>query len=137
MRSWGTGSFDNDSAKEFTAEVVQDGEFALREAFEVVLDPDMDYVEAEEGARAVAAAEILVAVLTGETATVTDAALRHWVQNADRSADQMSLTNLRELAGEALDRVLAPESELPDLWEDEAGYTSWLAGMQRLRAALG
>lgn len=133
MAIWGYGSFDNDSARDFMAEVVQDGEVALREAFEVVLDPDMDYVEVEEGARALAAAEILAAVLMGDTQRLTDAGLRHWVQNADKT----SLSDLRGLAAEALNRVLAPESELPELWEETEDFSAWLADVQRLRSTLG
>lgn len=133
MEIWSYGSFDNDSAKEFMNEVIQDGEFALREAFEVVLDPDMEYVEAEEGVRAIAAAEILAAVLNGDTTRITDAGLRVWVQNAD----QTSLANLRNVASEALNRILAPESELPELWEDTEDYSAWLSDVQRLRSGLG
>ena len=133
MGTWGKGSFDNDSAADFMNEVIQDGDFALHEAFEVVLDPDMDYVEAEEGVRAIAAAEILAAVLSGDTSKITDAALRVWVQNADKT----SLADLRELASEALDRILAPESELPELWEDTADSGAWLSNVQRLRSTLG
>lgn len=133
MAIWGYGSFDNDSARDFTVEVVQDGEVALREAFEVVLDLDVDYVEVEEGARALAAAEILAVVLMGDTSKITDAGLRDWVQNAD----QTSLANLRELASEALGRVLAPDSELPEQWQDTADSGAWLSDVQRLRSTLG
>ncbi|MFC3861772.1 DUF4259 domain-containing protein [Deinococcus antarcticus] len=133
MNMWNYGSFDNESAKDFIAEVVQDGHFALREAFEVVLDPDMDFVEAEEGVRAVAAAEILVAVLNGDTARITDAGLRGWVQNADKT----TLADLRQLASEALDRILAPESVLPELWEDTEEYSAWLSDVGRLCSGLG
>lgn len=133
MAIWGYGSFDNDSARDFTVEVVQDGEVALREAFEVVLDPDMDYVEVEEGARALAAAEILAAVLMGDTQRLTDAGLRHWVQNADKT----SLSDLRGLGAEALNRVLAPDSELPELWEEGGDFGAWLSDVQRLRSGLG
>lgn len=133
MNAWNSGSFDNDSARDFMVEVIQDGEFALREAFEVVLDPDMDYVEVEEGARAIAAAEILTAVLTGDTLKITDAGLRLWVQNAEKTG----LGDLRALAAEALNRVLAPDSELPELWEDTADSGAWLSDVQRLRSNLG
>lgn len=133
MGTWGLGSFDNDSAADFVREVLQDGDFALREAFEVVLDPELDYVEAEEGARAVAAAEILAAVLGADTSKVTDAGLRVWVQNADAA----SLATLRDLAVEALDRILAPDSELPELWEEGGDFGAWLSDVQRLRSGLG
>lgn len=129
MNVWGVGAFDNDSGKAFMQEVVEDGAFALREAFEVVLDPDLDWVEAEEGWRTLAAAEILSAVLGQDTARLTDAALRAWVAQADPA----ELAPLRPLAGEALERVLGPGSELPDLWEDEEDLQAWEAEIERLR----
>lgn len=116
MKIWGPGPFENESAAAFAQEVQQDGLPALPEALEVVLDPDLDYLEAEEAARALAAAEILAAVLDGQTTHLTDAGLRVWVQQADASA----LAPWRTLAQEAVRRVLAPDSELPDLWADEA-----------------
>lgn len=132
MSAWGVGSFDNDSAADFIAEVVQDGDFALREAFEVVLDPELDYLEAEEAHRALAAAEILNAVQSGDTRRITDAGLRAWIG----SADQTSLLPLRDLALEALDRILGPDSELPDLWADRDDAQAWQADVQRLRQSL-
>ncbi|GAA5500916.1 hypothetical protein Dxin01_00644 [Deinococcus xinjiangensis] len=132
MNVWGTGAFDNDSGKEFIDEVVQDGPYALREAFEVALDPDTDDLAAEEGHRALAAAEILVAVLGGDTSKITDAGLRAWVQGADAA----QLAPLRPLAAEALDRVLGPQSELPDLWEDTEDARAWQAEVGRIRAQL-
>lgn len=132
MGTWGKGSFENDSAADFMNEVIQDGDFALREAFDVVLDVDTDDLVAEEGMRAIAAAEILAAVLTGDTSKITDAGLRTWIQNANKT----SLANLRSLASEALDRILAPQSELPELWEETEDDGAWLADVQRLRSSL-
>ncbi|OOV15520.1 DUF4259 domain-containing protein [Deinococcus sp. LM3] len=132
MSAWGVGPFQNEAAAEYAAEIVQDGAYALAEAFDVALDPDNDYLEAEEGHRAVAAAETLAAVLTGDTAALTDAALRAWVQNTDAA----EVAHLRGHALEALERVLGPGSELPDLWEDSDDADAWQGDIQRLRAAL-
>ncbi|MBZ9712925.1 DUF4259 domain-containing protein [Deinococcus multiflagellatus] len=133
MTVWGTGSLENEHAAAFVAEVVQDGAYALAEAFDVALDPDNDLLDAEEGHRALAAAEILAAVLTGDTASLTDAGLRAWVQGVNPA----ELAPLREVAREALDRVLGPGSELPDLWEESDDAEAWREDVQRLRAELG
>ncbi|MBZ9749445.1 DUF4259 domain-containing protein [Deinococcus sp. HMF7604] len=133
MTVWGTGSFENEHAAEFAREVVQDGAFALAEAFDVALDPDNEYLEAEEGHRALAAAEVLAAVLTGDTRSLTDAGLRAWAQ----AADPADLTYLRPLALEAVERVLGPGSELPDLWEEGEDADTWRGDVGRLRAELG
>lgn len=133
MNIWGSGPFANESAAAFVQEVVADGVPALQEAFEVVLDPDLDFVEAEEGQRALAAAAVLAAALGGDTSDVIDAGLRVWLAGA-APAD---LAPLRPLATEALGRVLGPQSELPELWEDGDDAEAWYADTERLRAALG
>jgi Domain of unknown function (DUF4259) len=132
MDTWGTGSFENESATDFIREVLEDGPAALEEAFEVVLDPDAAELEAEEGARAIAAAEIVLAQLNGDVQQVSDAGLRAWLQDGEAEDPE----RLRELAAEAVDRVLGPGSELPELWQDSPDQGDWLAGIQRLRAGL-
>lgn len=132
MNLWGTGPFDNDSGKAFIDEVLQDGDYALAEAFDVVLDADMDFIEAEEGQRVMAAAEILNAVLTGDTSRLVDAELRGWVQQADAPA----LASLKTSARNALARVMGEQSDLSGLWEDGEDAEVWLGEAQRLRQAL-
>lgn len=132
MTAWGVGSFDNESAKAFVLEVLQDGEVALHEAFDVVLDPDLDFVEAEEGHRALAAAEIVAASVTGDTSQIIDEGLRAWLDQADPT----ELEDLREAAAEAVERVHGPDSELPDLWEDSADASAWRKDVQRLKQQL-
>ncbi|ADV67403.1 DUF4259 domain-containing protein [Deinococcus maricopensis] len=132
MSTWGTGSFENDSAADFLAEVTEDGMVALEEAFEVILDPDMEYVEAEEGARAVAAAEIVAAGATGDTTRVTDAALRAWL---DEQAPE-DFQGLQPLAVRALDRVLSDDSELQDIWADSDDAETWANDVRRVLHAL-
>jgi Domain of unknown function (DUF4259) len=132
MNTWGTGSFENESATEFIKEVLEDGPVALEEAFEVTLDPDTTELEAEEGARALAAAEIVLSQLSGEREPVTDPELRAWLDDLGDG----DLSELRELALESLDRVLAQGSELPDLWQDSPDSAEWRASVKQLRAGL-
>ncbi len=133
MNTWGPQAFDNDAAKMFLQEVLEDGAFALQEAFEVVLDPDADFVAEEEGARAVAAAEIVAAQLSGDTAAIFDAALRGWLGQLEPG----TLEPLRELASEALERLTGPHSDLPEMWAETEEGEVWLGNLARLRAVLG
>ena len=132
MDTWGTGSFENDAATAFIREVIEDGTPALEEAFEVALDPDTTELEAEEGARAVAAAEIVRAQLSGDSEAISDVGLRAWLAELDPE----ELLELRPLALEALERVLGPGSELTLAWEDAQDAGEWRQGVERLRAAL-
>lgn len=132
MDIWGTGPFENEAGAAFADEVVQDGAFALAEAFDVALDPDTDFLAAEEGHRTLAAAEILAAALDGDTQNIVSARLRAWVQEADRA----DLLPLRDVARDAVDRVVGPDSEVPDLWADSAEADEWTSAAQTLRARL-
>jgi Domain of unknown function (DUF4259) len=135
MNVWGPGSFENDSAAEFVKEVLEDGQVALEEAFGVTLDPDAAELEAEEGARAVAAAEIVLAQLSGDTEAVSHTELLAWLTESESDPDE--LERLRELALESLERVLGPGSELPELWQDGEEGSEWLTDVMRLRTGLG
>lgn len=132
MNIWGTGPFENEVGAAFAQEVAQDGAFALAEAFDVALDLDTDFLAAEEGHRTLAAAEVLAAVLTGETVGITDAGLREWVA----AADPAKLELLRDTGHAAVARVLAPDSELPDLWAESEDAEAWRADVERLLGAL-
>ncbi|WP_293914744.1 DUF4259 domain-containing protein [Deinococcus sp.] len=132
MDIWGTQAFDNDAARLFIQEVGEDGAFALQEAFEVVLDPDTEFVAGEEGARAVAAAEILVAHLSNDTEAIMDARLREWLG----SLDEGELDNMRELGAEALGRVTGGDSELVRHFAASEGGDEWTGNLARLRDAL-
>lgn len=133
MHTWGAGSFENEAATAFGREVVEDGVYALQEAFAVALDPDMQYLELEDGQRAVCAAEILRAVLSGHAASLPEAELRAWAE-AQAPAE---LTPLRDLAREALERVVGPDSELPDYFEASPHAADWRRHLQELRAGIG
>ncbi len=132
MDIWGTGPFENEAGAAFADEVVQDGEFALAEAFDVALDPETDFLAAEEGHRTLAAAEILAAALDGDTQNIVSARLRSWVQEADA----VDLAPLRDVARDAVGRVVGPESELPDLWAESADADEWLGTVQTLQMRL-
>lgn len=130
MNIWDTGSFDNDAAKDFVAEVLEDGAYALQEALDTVTDPDTEFVALEEGARAIAAAEIVAAQTTGDTGNITDAALREWL------AHTPTLAPLREAARAALSRLQSPDSDLAHAWADDEDAQSWRGNVQRLQDAL-
>lgn len=132
MNLWGPGAFENEVGAAFAQEVAQDGAFALAEAFDVVLDPDTDFLAAEEGWRTLAAAEVLAAALTGDTSRLTDAGLRAWVAGTDAT----ELEGLRGVAHAAVGRVIAGDSELPGLWADAEDEAAWRAEVERVRGAL-
>jgi hypothetical protein len=114
----GAGAFDNDDAMDFLAELPSRGTAALQEALTevVALGPD-DYLEAPEASRAVAAAE-LVAAMLGAAAVDLPQEAAEWL--ADAQAPDPSL---QASAVAALERVVS-NSELAELWED-SGDDAW------------
>jgi hypothetical protein len=118
MGAWGARSFDNDDAMDFVAELESDGSGALQDAINEVADlaPE-DYLEAPSASRAVAAAEVVAAML-GSAATDLPSAVVEWVSTAPAPDP-----SLRASATAALQRVVA-NSELAELWA-ESGDDSW------------
>ncbi len=131
MATWGPAPFENDDATAFLSEVVEDGPPALQEAFEVVTDTD-EYLEATEAARAVAAAELLAAHLTGDHSQVEAPELLGWL----RELREGELAHLSESAVDALERVEDEDSELAERWDGSDDGAAWHATLDRLRAAL-
>ncbi len=135
MGAWGAGPFDNDDAGDWAYDFEgADGAEGLRilgEALDVGGD---EYLEAPDGAIAVAAATVVTWLQEPssipESAYGEDAAA--WV----RSAGVTPSDELRSAARRALDRVRSDESELAELWT-EADDDSWRASVDELASRLG
>jgi len=129
MGAWGFGSFENDDAGDFLADVTKSGDLSLiREALDNVLT-STEYVEAPDASQAIVAAEAIVAALGRPTlAAQGEEKLSSWVARIRPSID-------RELAADARDalaRILAPNSELRELWEDSDDFLAWQAAVTEL-----
>jgi hypothetical protein len=131
MGAWGAGTFDNDTATDWSYGLEDVDDLSLvRETIEGVLAAGSTELDAGEAMEGLAACEV-VARLKGN----------HGVQNvyteiADQWVKQhasLSVTNLIEPALAAIDRILTEPSELLELWqEDDPG--EWLADVAGLRA---
>lgn len=133
MGTWGYGSFDNDDAADFLTDVTGCGDLSLiREVLDNVLT-STEYVEAPDASQAIAAAEILAAA----SGRPTPAALRkdeigQWISRI-RPAIEPELV---DRARDALTRILAPQSELLEFWEDSAEFQDWQAAVKELQQQL-
>ena len=128
MGAWDAGSFDNDTACDWAGGLENTTDLSMvLEALAQVLDDAPDYVEADAGSNAIAACEV-IARLKGNWGT----------KNAyTESVDKWVLTHPQKVppdlaarAGQALDRILAPQSELEELWEQNP---EWIAAVVDLR----
>lgn len=132
MGAWGAGPFDNDDAGDFADTVaVRGGIAAIKSAFDQVFAAD--YVEAPLAWEAVAGADI-IAMLAGRPGDKTDypESIQAW---AKKAAHTPSATQMED-ARRALDRILAPQSELLELWTDSDELEAWKASLEDIKRRL-
>lgn len=129
MGTWDVGPFDNDTAADFCGDLdeaaADEREGIIRGALTRVIDT-AGYLESPESEEAVAAAALVTAQCPGGDPA-------HPVYGPEEPLPD--LTGLRDLALQALDRIMTEPSELMDLWA-EADGGPWRATINRLQNAL-
>src|SRR3979490_726956 len=113
MGAWGTGPFDNDEAADFAGGLDDLGGAARADAVREALTraaEQAEFLDADDAAVAVAAAALVAAQCPGGDEVDS-------VHGPRESLPQLP-DDVRSLAAVALDRVLADDSELKELWEE-------------------
>ncbi|CAN3985077.1 DUF4259 domain-containing protein [Kitasatospora purpeofusca] len=133
MGTWDIGHFDNDSAADFAGSLDEaaagEREGMLRRALTLAADTGAeDYLDSDEAVEAVAAAALVAAQCPGGEPVTT-------AYGPDEPLPVLP-ADLRPLAAEALDRVLADESELAELWDETADGPAWRRAVRELRGVL-
>jgi hypothetical protein len=134
MGAWGTGIYDNDDAADWSAEVPEHGMQAVEAALDAVLEAD--YVEAPDGACALAAADVVARLVSGRGDDSPYCAdVVGWTAANPGSPSPTVIAK----AVRAVERVSGTESELAELWsENSAEVAVWRATLadvaQRLNA---
>jgi hypothetical protein len=138
MGAWGEGACDNDDAADWSHEFdnvdLAAGMRLITETLIVVAQADDGaYLQAVDGSRAVAAAE-LVASINGRAIDESpyNETARQWIARVHPSTDAA----LTDLARQAAIRATGQNSELAMLWDD-AGSSSWRSGIGELQDKLG
>lgn len=126
MGAWGDKPFDNDSALDWLSAAADDVG-ALERAFETALSAS--YLDVDDGSPAVAAAAVVAAAFDGNVAELPAPARA-------LAGEVRADAKLRAHAVEALDRVLAPESELASLWGEGGEDSDFRRGIEQLRTRL-
>lgn len=126
MGAWGFGVFENDDALDWAADLVEveDTSF-LAESFDAIPMDSGEYVEAPEASMALAAAEV-VAALLGKALPQLPEEVTGWI--AERKRVKPALVSK---ARRAVQRILA-DSELRELWQDCADFAQWQDSVQGL-----
>ena len=133
MGSWAVHSFGNDDAADWLLELEEQDDLAfVRGTIAEVLEAD-GYLEATYAAQALAAIEVVAATLgKPTTAARNEKELMAWVKQGHLHPEP----TLVAAAVRAIDRIVADESELRELWQDSTDYAAWQANVAELRAKL-
>lgn len=129
MGAWGEGPFDNDGALDWLAGLGAAPDLTyVREALALAVgDPDApEYLERDDAAAAIAAAEIVAALQGYARFPLPDRAVSWLMDHCELPGGP-----LVPLAREAVTRVLT-SSELQELWAESSTYDAWKAETEGL-----
>src|SRR5262245_19426505 len=126
MGAWGHRPFENDDALEWAAELEgADDPSALAEAFDAIPGEADENVEAPEASIALAAGEVVAALLGRPTSPLPEG-VKTWV------AGQRGVNpGIVKRAQRAVKRVVK-NSELRELWEESDDFPKWQAAADGL-----
>ena len=133
MGTWALHSFGNDDAGDLVGDLVEGTDLSpAQEALERVLST-AGYLEAPEAQQGIAACEVVSLVLGHPSAaSQAEEELTAWVARVKPSVGAAVVSQ----AVQVVDRVLAPDSELRELWEESDEFKDWQADVTALRARL-
>jgi len=130
MGAWSEDTFGNDTACDWVGTFVANpGLETVQEAFDAVLASD-DYLEADAACECLAACEV-IARLQGKWGlrNAYSEDLDQWVE-----ANPMAVPDsLKEAAAAAIEKILGPDSELPELWDEDGRNEQWHSAVDDLR----
>jgi hypothetical protein len=121
MGAWAIGIFDNDDASDWLSELANaNSPDFLSGAIDAVTSMG-DYLESPEGSRLLCVCEVIAAI-GGQPATNLPDVVFQWTKDHET----LDIAALIPIALQAIDRVLGPNSELNQLWqENESEYPLW------------
>ena len=135
MGAWGHGYFEDDAALDFMADLEESGTPAeiIQRALKNALDAD--YLESDDGSAAIVAATYIDRQVNGTRFSSGDAEPLLVDSFPDRHPE-IDLSVDREMAANALLRVVGDNSELKELWEESGELDKWQSGIMSLQKSL-
>jgi Domain of unknown function (DUF4259) len=131
MGAWGHLPFDNDTTNDWAYGLDEVDDLSLVEAaFDEIEQVGADYLDQDVACNALGACEVLARLLgrPGYTNAYTEK-VDQWV-----AANKIKPTPaLLKRASAAIDRILASDSELRELWEEGDEAQSWRSAIEDLR----
>jgi len=134
MGAWSHEPFGNDTASDWAYGLVEQKDLSLvAQAIQNILDNGDEYLDSDLAVEAVAAAEVLAKALG--RGTQTDA----YTEEVDawlKSVAPKPSSDLLSKARDALTRIVGPDSELKELWEESDDFDVWESSIKALQLAL-
>jgi hypothetical protein len=130
MGAWSEDTFGNDTACDWAGSFMDNpGLETVQEAIDTVLASE-DYLDSHEACDCLAACEV-IARLQGRWG-LRDA----YSEDLDRWVEANPITvpdSLKDAAEAAIERILGPKSELPELWDEGNRNEKWHNAIDDLR----
>ncbi len=126
MATWGTKIFEDDTATDWLAELIDAEEVCefLLANITLTLEDEPGY---DTGVICLAACEVIIALIDEPRKGLPEE-LKDWL--AENECDD--ITDLPEKAQESLNIVLADSSELMETWKEQEDYDEWREGVDEL-----
>ena len=137
MGAWGYGHFQNYAALDFMDEIetAEGPKAVINDA--LVNATESEYLESDDGNAAIVAATYIDSQVNGTKFSLEgDEGLLDVNAFADRHPG-VDFYELREIALEAMQKVLSDDSELNELWsKNEKDYPAWRQGVEQMMERL-
>ncbi len=131
MGAWGIGNFDNDTAADWAFQLEESEDLTLvKETIDQVLNGEEDYLDADLACEALAAIEVVARLQGnwGEKSTYSEP-VDNWVEGHNFVVPPELIKN----SCKAIDRILAENSELKELWKESDDYGAWKELLKNLK----
>jgi hypothetical protein len=126
MGAWDIGSFANDDALDWLVDLQEEDDLGLLEdAFAIVIEQKGELPDATDSAVAIAAGEVLAALLGSPLEDLPDE-VEEWLPGKPKPDNGLVVQ-----AQQALMIVIA-ESELRELWEETGEFMAWQEDVEAL-----
>lgn len=134
MGAWSHEPFGNDTANDWAYDLEETNDLSYIEAaLDTVLEQGADYLEAPAAEEAVGAVEVLAKLLgRGTQSDAYTEKIDSWVSSINQKPDSALLQKARQ----TIERILAEDSELLELWQESDEFDKWQSSMKKLLAAV-
>ena len=130
MGTWAEDTFGNDTTCDWIYSFLEDpGLSVVQAAIKAILDTE-DYLDSDDAWNCLAACEV-IARLQGKWGLQNpySEALDNWIESHPTHISD----DLKLAADRAIERILGPDSELPELWDEGGWNTAWHDAVDNLR----